>query len=222
MKTRALAGEGEGVWLRAERQTGGKGRLGRKWESPPGNLYCSSIVEIGDASQPASTLSFAVALAVYDLLDSQLAGAKSIQLKWPNDVLVDQCKICGVLLESVDGKVIVGIGINVAFHPDLPDRKTTSIHHANAENKSSAGEVLRALIPLFDKRLEQWRREGLSSILADWQARAHPIGTALTVSVDQHNRIEGKFAGLTASGALKLEKADGSLVELHAGDVEAR
>ena len=195
--------------------------MGRKWESPEGNLYCSTIAKVGDADPPASTLSFTVALAVYDLLASQLISPKSIQLKWPNDVLVNQAKICGILLESVADKVIVGIGINVAFHPDLPNRKTTSIHQANSHNDRSAEEILDMLVPAFDQRLDQWRHRGLPSILSNWQEKAHPIGTTLTASVDPKNRIEGRFAGLSITGALKLEKPDGSLVEIHAGDVEA-
>lgn len=216
-----MANEGqEGLWLRADRQTGGIGRLGRKWESPSGNLYCSTIVDIDPRDPSPSSLSFVVALAVYDLLAGNLINEKSIKLKWPNDVLVNSAKISGILLENVLNKIVVGVGLNVAFHPDLSDRQATSIHHANPDSDKSAEEIFSQFVPLFGKRLEQWRDQGVQSIFRDWQEYAHQVGDVLHVSVSKEEKTTGEYGGLNEVGALRLRKPDGTLIEIHAGDIE--
>ena len=209
----------EGFWLRAKRQNGGKGRLGRKWESPEGNLYCSTIVELRASDPAPSSLSFVVGLAVYDLLRGQLNDDTTMMLKWPNDILVNNAKICGILLERVKASIIVGIGVNISVAPDLPDRKTISLNIANDRNTKDAEQILEALLPLFQRRVSQWRGEGVKSILNDWQIRAHPLGTELFVSDAEGNRISGKYCGLTDEGALRLRKLDGALIDIHAGDI---
>lgn len=141
-------------------------------------------------------------------------------LKWPNDVLLNGAKVCGILLEQVNQSIVVGIGINVAVAPQVEDKVTISLHEAGAMTALTAADFLNLLIASFAARLRQWRSAGVSSILHDWQSNAHPIGAPLAASVDKDNRIHGEFAGLTDSGALRLQKPDGSLVEIHAGDVE--
>lgn len=210
----------EGMWLRAETQVGGVGRLGRKWESPAGNLYCSTVVDIRPGDPSPSTLSFVTALAVHDMLKDQLGIGTPVVLKWPNDVLVNDAKICGILLERVKDKVVVGIGINVLTAPELPDRATTSVHDANGQNGNDAAQVLDDLIPEFEKRLKQWRIFGLKSIFHEWQRAAHEKGTSLLVSGHDGEKIAGEYQGLNEDGALRLRKADGTLIVLHAGDVE--
>ena len=210
----------EGMWLRAEQQVGGVGRLGRKWESPAGNLYCSTVVDIRPGDPSPSTLSFVTALAVHDMLKDQLSTETPILLKWPNDVLVKDAKICGILLERVKDKVVVGIGINVTTAPNVADRPTTSMHLADGHFGKDAEKVLDILIPAFGKRLKQWRQSGLPSILQDWLRAAHEAGSNLLVSGHDGEKIVGEYQGLNEDGALRLRKADGTLIVLHAGDVE--
>ncbi len=210
----------EGFWLRAEQQAGGVGRLGRKWESPAGNLYCSTLVDIRPGDPSPSTLSFVTALAVHDMIQEQLSTDTPILLKWPNDILVKDAKICGILLERVKDKVVVGIGINVTNAPDVPDRRTTSMHLADGHFGMDAEKVLGFLIPAFGKRLKQWRQSGLPSILQDWQHAAHEAGSNLLVSDPSGEKIAGEYHGLNEDGALRLRKPDGTLIVLHAGDVE--
>ena len=210
----------EGFWLRAEKQVGGIGRMGRKWESPEGNLYCSTVVDMMPGDPSPSSLSFVTSLAVYDILKAQLRPNASIMLKWPNDILINHAKICGILLERILEKVVVGIGINIISAPQLPDRETTFLHAANDRNENDASQILDYLIPLFENRLKQWRQSGLKSILRDWQSAAHAPGTSLYVSDHDGTKIRGEYLGLTDDGALRLRKADGTLIVLHAGDVE--
>jgi len=194
--------------------------MGRRWESPSGNLYCSTIVEPKSTDPQPSTLSFVTSLAVYDLLANHLINARAILLKWPNDVLVNNAKISGILLENTSDKIVVGIGLNVAFHPELPDRQATSVHHANPDNDKTAADILEDLAPLFSKRVCQWREHGEQSILRDWQNHAHQHGDILNVSISKNEKISGEYAGLTETGALRLRKAEGTLIEIHAGDIE--
>jgi BirA family transcriptional regulator, biotin operon repressor / biotin---[acetyl-CoA-carboxylase] ligase len=211
----------EGYWLRAERQTGGRGRRGRAWESPVGNLYCSTAVHLGPSDHPAHALSFVAALAVHDMLMEQLtaSGVANAKLKWPNDVLVDGQKLAGILLELVGSSVVVGIGVNVAHAPNLPDRKATSIGQLNGHRAADASAILGHLAHHFACRTAQWRSEGLGSILHDWEDRAHLAGTRLSVSGENGDVLNGAFAGLDSLGALRLRLDDGTVRVIHAADV---
>ena len=178
------------------------------------------MVDIRSGDPAPSSLSFVTSLAVYDMLNVQLREKTVIMLKWPNDILVNDAKICGILLERASDKVVVGIGINIVSAPDLPERKTTYLQAANDLNENDASQILDYLIPEFEKRLKQWRLSGLRSILYDWQRVAHDKGSNLLVSNHQGDKIAGEYQGLNDDGALRLSKADGTLIVLHAGDVE--
>lgn len=211
----------EGYWLRAIRQNAGRGRRGRDWFSPEGNLTCSTVVNLRASDPPIHSLAFVAALAVHDVvaeaLDPHPAGVDHCILKWPNDVLVNGAKISGVLLERCGDDVVTGIGINVCSAPDLSDRPTTSLQAAGAACEAAA--VLDRLAARFAARLTQWRTEGLAMVLADWQRSASPVGTPLLVTLDEEGALPGQFAGLDPDGALRLRLADGSLRVVHAGDV---
>ena len=220
MKLRAANGLAEGFWLRAEKQTGGKGRLGRKWESPEGNLYCSTFVRIMAGDPPPSSLSFVSSLAVFDSIKTCLPDA-DLRLKWPNDILLTGHKLCGILLERSENGVIIGIGVNIAVVPEVEGRVVTSLHQAGVNVALTAADFLELLVANFARRLEKWRSAGLRETLDNWEKLAHGIGSPLSVSIDKDNRIEGQYAGLSDEGALRLRKPDGTLIDIHAGDVEA-
>tara|TARA_R110000772_G_scaffold23506_7_gene62937 strand:- start:236 stop:901 length:666 start_codon:yes stop_codon:yes gene_type:complete len=218
MKARALSGAEEGLWLRAEKQNGGVGRLGRKWESPEGNLYCSTLVDCRAGDPAPSTLSFVAALAVHKAISAHLPH-DDVKLKWPNDILVSGLKICGILLERAGDSVIVGIGVNIAVAPEVEGRIVTSLHQEGTNIDLDAAEFLETLTQYFAETLNIWRQSGLAAILIAWQQRAHSIGTRLVTSHENGDRLEGEYAGLSDDGALRLRKADGALIEIHAGDV---
>src|SRR5436853_1339519 len=94
----AREGAAEGLWLRAERQTGGRGRQGREWHSPAGNLYASTLVRLRPADPPAPTLALVAAVALHEVA-SAFAGGARIEIKWPNDLMVGGAKLSGILLE---------------------------------------------------------------------------------------------------------------------------
>lgn len=213
----AREGEAEGFWLRAERQTGGRGRQGRMWVSPPDNLYASTFVRVIDGDPPPATLAFVASLALHATVAALLADDNKLSLKWPNDLLLGGAKLSGILLEREGDVVVIGIGVNLAYHPTDLERPATSIaDHASAPG---AEAFLDDLAGRFAALLAGWRTTGLAPIRANWLRRAHPEGTPLTVHDGDGTRLEGSFAGLTEGGALRLRLADGSERVIHAGDV---
>lgn len=211
----ASAGAGEGSWLRAERQTGGKGRQGRPWDSPPGNLYASTLIRLRPADPPAATLALVAAVALEEAVRVFLPSGATI--KWPNDLLISGAKLSGILLERAGDAIILGIGVNLAHHPDLPDRPTTSLAVQGAPVDPAI--FLDVLTEAFGRWLSRWRQEGLDPLRLRWLDRAHAPGTALTARLPDGEAIDGLFDGLTGDGALILRLASGERRVIHAGDV---
>lgn len=210
----ARRGEGEGQWLRADRQTAGRGRLGRSWESPAGNLYASTLVRLRTGDPAPATLALVAAIALHEAIG---VFGVATQIKWPNDLLRQGAKLSGILLERSDDAVVIGIGVNVTHHPDLPDRPTTSL--AVAGGTIAAEALLEVLAEAFARWLGRWRGEGLAVIRSAWLAAAHPLGTALSVRLPDGRTSEGLFDGLGTDGALILRLASGERHVIHAADV---
>lgn len=215
----ALARDGapEGSWIRAERQTGGKGRQGREWESPPGNLYASTLVRLRAADPPAPTLALVAAVALHETVSVFAAGA-GIMIKWPNDVLAGGAKLSGILLERLEDCVVVGFGVNLVEHPDATVRPSTSLAALGACAPEPA-LFLEALAECFARWLARWRTQGLPPVRSAWLAAAHPVGTPLSTHTASGAWIEGLFDGLAEDGALRLRMADGTSRVIHAGDI---
>lgn len=216
----ALAATGipEGFWLRAERQTGGRGRLARRWESPAGNLYCSTIVRLRPYDPPPGTLALVAAVAVQEIVGHFLPPPHLATIKWPNDILIGNAKLCGMLLERAADAIIIGVGLNVAHHPDLPDRPATSLAACGA-GAIDPGYVLETLAESFARWLEIWRAQGIAPVRERWLKHAHPSGTALRANLPDGSTLEGLFVGLDSEGALILCLANGGSHVIHAGDV---
>ncbi|USI74548.1 biotin--[acetyl-CoA-carboxylase] ligase [Sphingomonas morindae] len=215
MAALAEAGAAEGLWLRAERQRAGRGRQGRSWISPPGNLYASTLVRLGAGDPPPASLAFVTGVALHEALS---AFAPGLALKWPNDILGGAAKLAGILLERRGAAVIIGCGANLAHHPDLPERPTTAIA-ALAGHAPDPDAVLHALAESFARWLGRWRGEGVAPVLARWQALAHAPGTALAAHLPDGTRIAGLYEGLEPDGALRLRLADGTRHVIHAADI---
>ncbi len=217
MLARAVDGQEEGLWIRAERQTAGRGRMGRDWASPPGNLYTSTLVRLRLTDPPAATLGFVAAIALDKIL-SIYARDAAFHIKWPNDVMANGAKLSGILLERTGDAIVVGIGVNLASHPNFTDRLTTSLATLTG-SAPDPGIFLEYLVEAFARSVALWRSEGLAPILAQWQARAHPVGAALKINLPDGELLNGLYDGLNADGALRLRLADGAVRVIHAGDV---
>jgi BirA family biotin operon repressor/biotin-[acetyl-CoA-carboxylase] ligase len=212
MAALAAAGEAEGSWLRAERQTGGRGRQGRSWSSPAGNLYASTLVRLRAGDPPAPSLALVAAVALHDTVGSWAPGA-AVQIKWPNDLLAGGAKLAGILLERAGDAVVIGMGVNLAHHPEDLARPAMSV----AALSGAAPEpdiFLEQLAEVFARYLGLWRGTGLGAIRTAWLKRAHPLGTPLTTTEG-----EGLFDGLDPAGALRLRLPHGEVRLIHAGDV---
>lgn len=206
---------GDGQWVHADRQTAGRGRMGRSWETSQGNLAMSGLIRPQPGEGNLAELGFVAALALHDVISAHVDTAR-LQLKWPNDLNLDGAKLSGILLEREADLLVLGIGVNVAAAPALPDRATVCL--ADVGVHVAAAEVAEALADAFARRRSEWREGGLAPIRAAWEARAHPIGTPLWVTSGE-GRIAGTYAGLGADGSLLLEGADGCTHVIHAGDV---
>jgi BirA family biotin operon repressor/biotin-[acetyl-CoA-carboxylase] ligase len=217
----ARAGAAEGVWVRADIQTGGRGRRGRAWISPPGNLYASTFVRVRAGDPPAATLALVAAVALDESI-AALAGRDRVQIKWPNDVLLHSgrswAKLTGILLERADEAIVIGIGVNLAHFPADLERPATSLAAADIV-PPDPGDIAIDLAEAFARWLSRWRGEGLGPVRRRWLERAHPIGTALVARQADGSAVEGLFEGLGEDGALRLRLADGGVHVMHAGDV---
>ena len=216
MAALALAGAAEGGWLRAERQSAGRGRHGRTWVSESGNLYASTLVRLRPIDPPAATLGLVAAVALHESVATHCPDA-ALTIKWPNDLLLGHAKLSGILLERSNDAVVMGFGVNVAHHPDLPERPTTSLIEAKCLVEPAV--LLETLAEALARWLSRWRSEGLAPVRQRWLAAAHPIETALAVRLPDGTGPEGLFAGLDGEGALMLRLADGTMRVIHAADV---
>ncbi len=219
-KDAALAGESEGYVIQALKQSSGRGRHGRVWESPEGNLYVSILLRPHAQLQQVTFYSFATAMAVYDAILSIKPDA-NIQLKWPNDVLIDGKKASGILLEAApvneDGTVdwvVIGVGINVSCCPDNAMYPTTSLHKEGID--VDVDQILEAFLKSFDQWHMTLRFDGFRPIRRAWLAYAK-LGEMSVRLPDK--TIEGEFAGMDEQGGLILRLSDGSERVIVCGDV---
>lgn len=210
----ARGGTPEGVWLRSERQSAGKGRQGRAWESPVGNLYVSTLIRLRPSDPPAATLALVAAVALEEAV--RTFGVIAM-VKWPNDLLVEGAKLSGILLERIEDAVVIGFGVNLTHCPEGLDRAATSMRvYGTAPDPQIFAETL---AESFERWIARWRGEGLGPVRERWLARAHPPGAALTARLADGSAVDGLFDGLTSDGALILRLADGTRRVIHAGDV---
>lgn len=205
------------VWALA--QEGGRGRDGRSWSSPRGNLYATILLRPQGAPLVVAQLGFVAALAIAEAVDRFVAG---VEIKWPNDVLVAGRKIAGILLETegvsaggVDG-VVIGCGINVAHHPADARLPATSLHAEGAAGATVAA-TLEAMLERFEDWHGTWRREGFAPVRAAWRGRARGVGGPIQVRLPRET-LDGVFHDIDARGALILESA-GGIRTITAGDV---
>jgi BirA family transcriptional regulator, biotin operon repressor / biotin---[acetyl-CoA-carboxylase] ligase len=178
-----------------------------------GNFAGSTLVALGSGDPAPQTLSLVAGLALIEAAEIAAPGA-SLSLKWPNDLLLEDAKLAGVLLERSGERIAVGIGVNLAAAPSIEGRRTASLDGAIAP---------KAFAPLlaasFARWLGRWRWDPPEAIADAWLARAHPIGTRLSVHVDSANVAAGRFEGLASDGALLLRTDAGAIETIRAGDV---
>ncbi|MEX0814170.1 MAG: biotin--[acetyl-CoA-carboxylase] ligase [Dongiaceae bacterium] len=222
-RRQAAAGAAEGTLLWAREQLAGRGRRGRAWQSPPGNLYVSLVLRPACAPATAAQLSFVTAVGLGAALDGLLPAGTSVQYKWPNDVLVGGRKVAGILLETSASPgpaldwLVVGVGVNVESCPDDAPFPATSLGAVGAGEASVAG-VLEAFARHFLDWYRQWRAEGFAPIRARWLDGARGLGQPVEARLVGET-LAGRFAALDEGGGLVLDLPGGGRRTIAAGEV---
>lgn len=226
----ARAGEPEGLALVAEEQTAGRGRLGRRWESPPGAGLTFSVL-LRPAPVPAGSLGWLPLLAGVAVAAAVTAAtAVPASLKWPNDVLAGESKLAGILAETRGGAVVIGAGINVLQRRDeLPGHAATSLF---LEARRGGGDTARLtrerLLAETLTRLARvylaWRDQPVPGdadacgLRRDYAGRCATLGREVTVVLPGGRSLAGRASGVDAAGRLEVLTAGGP-VRVSAGDV---
>lgn len=217
-KTLAQTGAEAGTVVWARQQEAGRGRHGRTWVSPPGNLYLSVIQRPNCSPGDAPQLGFVTGVALAEAL-SRLSDIP-VALKWPNDLLANGKKASGILLESAADAggqldwLVIGTGVNVEQSPaDLPD--VTSLHEEGA--KISVEALLSTFLERLFWHIGQWREHGFEPIRERWMSYALPVGTQMRVKLPD-GEVLGRFSGIDARGSLLLG-SDGEARRIDMGDV---
>lgn len=221
-RRRAEAAEAGPVWITAKRQTAGRGRRGRAWETGEGNLAATLLFTTDKPPAEAAQVSFVAALAVADLA-SAYVPASVVSLKWPNDPLIAGKKASGILVESGAGPngglwIAVGIGVNLASAPLAAERPATTFAEHMVAPPPKPLEALTQLAEAFERWRSLWDSAGFPAIADAWTARAHGLGQPCTARLGSET-VEGVAEGLDPDGSLRLRLADGGIRRITAGDV---
>ncbi len=211
------------VW--AGEQTAGKGRRGRGWVSPPGNLYCSLLLRPHYPATVAMQLGFVTAIALAEAVLAVLPRGAFVTCKWPNDVLVEGRKVAGILLESAASEdnlldwLVVGVGLNVAHHPSEVGFPATSLLSEGAREITVPG-MLETVCLRFLSGLVTWRNLGFASVRRAWLQRAHGLGEPMTAHLEGET-LDGVFRTLGEDGTLVMD-VEGVERRITAADVFPR
>lgn len=224
-KRLAANGASHGAVIWAKEQTHGKGRAGRNWESISGNLFVTVLLQPGCDIAIIPQLTYVASLAAYHTIHDILPEPSSLSLKWPNDVLIDNKKVAGILLESfiVPGDdqrwVAVGVGMNIDASPQHVEFPATSLKEEGVEI-ISAKIVLSRYIHCFVETYNQWSKRGFTAIKRQWADAAWSIGKEVKVSLPQEE-VQGIFKGIDSEGGLILQLTPTQKRIIHAGDMFA-
>ncbi|MDD5093842.1 MAG: biotin--[acetyl-CoA-carboxylase] ligase [Dehalococcoidia bacterium] len=227
-KSMAIQRAGEGTIIIAERQTGGQGRLGRKWESLPGSIALSIILRPPIHPSEAPLFTIVAGVAVAQAIEK--ATHLSPQLKWPNDIIAGGKKVGGILAEmsaEMDrvNYIVLGIGINVNTpRSSLPaDIKAiaTSLKEEGGKEISRV-KLVQSILEELETLYEVFRTAGFEPIRQRWTVLSNTIGARVTVTSGEGERTEGIATEMDRDGALILRKGDGTLERVIAGDVSLR
>ncbi|HMR31833.1 MAG TPA: biotin--[acetyl-CoA-carboxylase] ligase [Geminicoccaceae bacterium] len=219
----AEQGAGEGTLVVAAEQTGGRGRHGRQWHSPPGNFYGSLLLRPALALADAASLSLVIGLAALDAVEALAGRRLPVVVKWPNDLLLGRRKLAGILLEGVaeaDGRcawLVAGLGVNLASHPDLPGHPSTALAEEGIE-----GATVEAFLPAYlnalSRHLPVWQAKGFAPFRDAWLGRAAGLGQPVSLRIGDvaHGGI---LADLSPDGSILIESPLGCLQQFTAGEL---
>ena len=217
----AASGESGPLWMTADEQTQGRGRRGRAWASPIRNLSASLLLNPHKPVAECAQLSFVAAIAAADAV-AHFAPSIDVKVKWPNDVLANRRKICGILLESASAGaephfLAIGIGINLAEFPPETEFPATWLAWLGTP-APTVKDALTQLAAGFAKWYDIWREQGFAPVRDAWLARAFNLGGRINVRLTG-GETSGVFEGIDETGALLLREAQGRVRTIAAGEV---
>jgi BirA family transcriptional regulator, biotin operon repressor / biotin---[acetyl-CoA-carboxylase] ligase len=220
VRERAAAGAAEGLVVRALEQQAGRGRHGRAWTSPPGNLYVSLLFRPRRPLGEAATLSLVVGLSLADAIADVGGPGLGLQLKWPNDLLAGGAKVAGILLENVSvdpakPAIVAGLGVNVAVCPEGLPYPATTLAALGLEVTPEA--LLERLLAHVGPDYAAWQAGGFAALRQRWLDRARGLGSPCGVKVGERT-VSGRFVDVDGAGHLVLEGEAGRL-SLNAGEL---
>jgi BirA family biotin operon repressor/biotin-[acetyl-CoA-carboxylase] ligase len=218
----------DGAWVTADEQTGGRGRGGRSWHSPRGNLYASVLLRDPGPSSHWAKYGFVCGLALHDALCAIAPDLPHrFGLKWPNDLLVDGAKLSGILLEGhhvptsnpaqYEAVVVAGFGVNVMSHPAGLPYPATSLLELGLN--VSPDQLWDELSQAMEHRRARFHDHGFGPIREDWMERAHGIDGPISVNQVDGVPLEGTFKGIDGQGALLVAEDDETVTTIHTGDI---
>jgi len=226
-RRQADSGEAGPLWISADSQNAGRGRRGRDWVSNPGNLYASLLIGFRVSLTTASQLSFVAALAIYDAVAALLPANSPLEVKWPNDILLADEKLAGILIETIPNEdkaltlLAIGCGVNLSNAPAQTAYGATWLN-AHTSQRVTPDIFLNSLNKNMKSWLDIWQNgQGFDLIIKAWHQRTSLIGK--TISLTSVNKTTtGTFLCLASDGALVMQLADGRQKHFHAGDVSLR
>lgn len=215
-----LEGHVSPIWIMTDRQVSGRGRMGRNWSSPEGNLMTSLMCKPQCDLATMGQLGFVAGLAVQASI--QEMTSLRAKLKWPNDVLIEGAKCAGILLETLSNEaqdigLAIGIGVNLQHHPTDTPYPAISLNAAAGVSPTTR-DMIKVLALHFDRLRVLWESKGFFAIRTLWLEQAYGIGKEIT-AVLTNESLTGIFRDIDAEGRLLLEKSDGSIHLIAAGDI---
>ena len=218
----AVAGERGNLWITAANQTDGKGSRGRDWDSQTGNLFASLLLTDPCEKHRLADLTFIAALSVREAIETYASRNNKIQVKWPNDVMLNDRKCSGILLESVHQQnmtyVVIGIGVNCVHFPSQTLHPATSLFAEGIE--VSVNSFFLTLAKTMANNISIWNKGNKFSLIRQkWLDHAYKLGENISVHVPGQERQQGRFASIDENGYMLLELEDGSLKQLSTADI---
>ena len=214
----------DGTVVISEKQTDAKGRSGKAWASPIGGIWLSLIVKpnVDYSKLPMITIGTGVAVAKA----IERTGITSAEIKWPNDIIIHDKKVCGILTEAVTtfntiDSVIIGVGIDANididdFPEELQDGTTTLANELG--RKEDENVLIRLFLEEFEKIAETFNNGDYESILKDWRKRSYSVGKIVEVREPFNKNYDAYVVGIGREGALIVEKIDGTLEKVISGE----
>ena len=213
-----------GTVIISEKQSGAKGRLGKSWESPLGGIWLSLVVKPNVDHSKIPMITLATGVAVVKTLER--IGIENAEIKWPNDVMINDKKVCGILTEAVTKlnsieTVVVGVGIdanlNIEDFPKDLQKTTTSIEHELGK-KVDENQLIKIFFEEFENIYELYSHEKYEEILKEWRKSSYSIGKIVEVRKPYRKAYDAYIVGISNDGALVVEKNDGTLEKVISGE----